>query len=183
MNVVLIGYRACGKSTIGKLLAAKLKYSFRDTDLLVEESLGLPIKEIVASGGWDYFRVREKEVIQELTQKEESVIATGGGVVLSPENVDLLKKMGIVIWLNAPPQDIIERLHDDAKTNALRPQFTAGSLADETTAVLKQRTPLYQKAADFTVETEGKSADQVAQEIFVYLQKREEFVEIDCNKD
>lgn len=172
MNVVLIGYRACGKSTIGKLLAVKLRYSFQDTDLLVEESLGLPIKEIVASGGWDYFRAQERGIVQQLAQKEESVIATGGGVVLSPENIDLLKKKGIVIWLDAPLQDIIERLNDDAQTDARRPQFTTGSLANETNAVLKQRTPLYQKAADFTVKTEDKSAAQVVEEIVEYLKKK-----------
>ncbi|NTW07909.1 MAG: shikimate kinase, partial [Syntrophaceae bacterium] len=82
MNVVLIGYRACGKSTVGKLLAEKLKIAFLDTDLLIEENLGMPIKEIVASQGWDYFRAREKEAVQELAQRSECVIATGGGVVL-----------------------------------------------------------------------------------------------------
>ncbi|MEN6374234.1 MAG: shikimate kinase AroL [Smithella sp.] len=169
MNVVLIGYRTCGKSTVGKLLAGKLKITFLDTDLLIEESLGMPIKEIVASRGWDYFRAREKEVVQNLAKKSGFVIATGGGVVLDEENVELLKKIGIVVWLNAPIADIIERLQEDAKTENLRPQFTNGNLACETAMVLEQRIPLYQKAADYILDTAGKSAEQVVDEICAHL--------------
>jgi shikimate kinase len=169
MKVVLIGYRACGKSTVGKMLAEKLKIPFLDTDLLVEEELGMPIKDIVASHGWDFFRTREKEVVQKLTQKSECVIATGGGVVLDGRNVDLLKKMGVVVWLAAPLADIIERLKDDAQTDDLRPQFTNGNLVEETTMVLKQRIAFYQKAADYVLDTAGKSALQVMEEIYMHL--------------
>ncbi|MBN1470985.1 MAG: shikimate kinase, partial [Syntrophaceae bacterium] len=109
MKVVLIGYRATGKSTVGRLLAAKLKIPFWDTDAMVEKVIDMPIKEIVALHGWDYFREKEKETIKFLMQKEDCVIATGGGVVLFRENidllkqnVDLLKKSGVIIWLNAP---------------------------------------------------------------------------------
>ena len=169
MNVVLIGYRACGKSTVGKLLAEKLKIAFLDTDLLIEDNLGMPIKEIVAVHGWDYFRAREKEAVSELAQKSECVIATGGGVVLDEENVDLLKKIGLVVWLNAPIADIIERLKEDAKTDDLRPQFTDGNLACETAMVLIKRIPLYQKAADYVLDTAGKNALQVVAEICAHL--------------
>lgn len=169
MNVVLIGYRACGKSTVGKLLAEKLKITFLDTDLLIEENLGLPIKEIVAGQGWEFFRAREKEVVQRIAQKNECVIATGGGVVLDGKNVDLLKKIGVVIWLNAPIGDIIARLKEDAQTDYLRPQFTDGNLIEETAMVLKQRIALYRKAADFVLDTAGKSALQVVEEICANL--------------
>ncbi len=169
MKVILVGYRACGKSTVGKLLAAKLKIPFRDSDLLVEESLGLSIKEIVAGYGWDYFRTREKEAIQQTALKGACVLATGGGAVLSEENVDLLKKMGVVIWLAAPLTDIIERLEADAEVQGTRPQFTADSLVEETTAVLQQRISLYEKAADYSQDTAGKSAPQVAENIYQHL--------------
>ena len=169
MNVVLIGYRACGKSTVGKLLADRLKIAFLDTDLLIEESTGMPIKEIVAGQGWDYFRAREKEAVQKLAQKGECVIATGGGVVLDEDNVALLKKIGVVVWLKAPITDIIERLKEDAKTDDLRPQFTDGNLACETAMVLEKRIPLYQKAADYVLDTAGKSVRQVEDEICAYL--------------
>ncbi|PKN04297.1 MAG: shikimate kinase [Deltaproteobacteria bacterium HGW-Deltaproteobacteria-9] len=172
MKVILIGYRACGKSTVGKLLATKLKIPLWDTDLLIEESLGMPIKEIVVSQGWDFFRAREKETIQKLEQNGACVIATGGGAVLSADNIDLLKKMGFVVWLTAPLADIVERLAVDAESQGTRPQFTADSLVEETAAVLQQRIPLYEKAADYSLDTAGKSAEQVAEEISGYLESR-----------
>ncbi|MGV8059197.1 MAG: shikimate kinase [Smithellaceae bacterium] len=169
MKVVLIGYRACGKSTVGKLLAAKLRIPFCDIDSLVEEKAGMPIKDIVASQGWDFFRAREKEAIQKLTPNSACVIATGGGVVLDGGNVDLLKKIGVVVWLVTPLADIIERLKDDAQSDAQRPQFTDGNLVEETTMVLKQRIALYEKAADISMNTSGKSAVQVAEDIYQRL--------------
>ncbi len=169
MKVILIGYRACGKTTVGKLLAAKLKITFWDTDMLVEESLGMPIKEIVARCGWNYFRDREKDAISRLAQEGACVVATGGGAVLSEENVDLLKKMGVIVWLSAPLADVVERLAADAESQGTRPQFTADSLAEETAKVLQQRIPLYEKAADYSLDTSGKSASQVAEDILKYL--------------
>jgi shikimate kinase len=169
MKIVLVGYRATGKSTVGGLLAAKLKIPFWDTDLLVEESLGLPIKEIVAVNGWEYFRARETQALQKLAQEAVGVVAAGGGIVLASENMDLLKRIGVVVWLNAPLADIIDRLQNDAETDARRPQFTDGNLVQETVDMLRQRVPLYEKAADCKVYTGGKSAEQVTEEIVVYL--------------
>lgn len=169
MKVILIGYRATGKTTVGMLLASKLRIPFFDTDLLVEEKLSMPIKEIVAGRGWNYFRAREKEAIQILSQKSACVAATGGGIVLARENVESLKQMGVVIWLDAPLQDIIKRLQEDAQNGARRPQFTDGSLIQETIKMLKQRIPLYEKAADFSLDTSGKSAAQVAEDIYQHL--------------
>jgi shikimate kinase len=169
MKVILIGYRASGKSTVGMLLSSKLKIPFIDTDLLIEGKSGMPIKEIIAQKGWGNFRAQERETIQNLQQKGTSVIATGGGVVESSENMILLKQTGIVVWLNAVLSDIIERLQEDAQAEAKRPQFTNGDLASETADVWQKRVPLYEKAADFIIETKGKSAPQVSDEIYQYL--------------
>ena len=171
MNIVLIGYRATGKSTVGKILSPRLKIAFCDTDLLVEKRMAMPIKEIVALHGWDFFRLKEKETIKNLTQKKAGVFATGGGVVLDQENINLLKQAGVIIWLNAPVRDIVDRLNKDAQSKAIRPQFTTGNIAQETVDILQQRIPLYEKAADFTVDTTGKKALQVAEEIYQYLRK------------
>ncbi|MEN6621903.1 MAG: shikimate kinase [Smithella sp.] len=171
MNVVLIGYRACGKSTVGKLLAEKLNFIFLDTDSLIEDKAAISIKEIIANHGWDYFRAREKEVVQKLALKNKCVIATGGGVVLDEDNVNLLKKIGLIIWLNTPLADIIKRLSEDAEKDGVRPQFTNYNLAEETAMVLKERIPLYQKAADFVLDTSEKGIEQVMEEIFYYLRK------------
>jgi len=171
MKVILIGYRASGKTTVGKVLAAKLRVPFWDADLLLEKSAGMMIKDIVAYHGWDFFRTREKEVIEKLAQKRIGVIATGGGVVLDPANIELLRRAGIMIWLNTPLQDIITRLQEDARTAAFRPQFTKKDLVQESTEVWEKRFPLYKKAADFSLDTAGKKSLQVADEIYQYLLK------------
>ena len=115
MKVILIGYRAAGKTTVGKLLAMLLKVPFYDSDSVVEEIVNSPVRNIVAHHGWEYFRKKETEAIQLLSEKGDCVIATGGGVVLNAENVKLLKQMGVIAWLNAPIKDIIDRLNEDAQ--------------------------------------------------------------------
>jgi shikimate kinase len=185
MKVVLIGYRATGKSTVGRILAHKLKIAFWDTDAMIEKKMAMPIKEIVALHGWDYFRSKERETINFLTQKEDCVIATGGGVVLFRENVDLLKQnvdllkqSGVVIWLNAPLQEIIERLKKDAQKEATRPQFTSGNIVQETIDIMRERLPLYENAADYTIDTLNKNPEQVTEEIYQYLRKSENLAKI-----
>jgi len=171
MKVVLIGYRTTGKSTVGRILSTKLKIKFWDADSLVEKNMAMPVKEIVALHGWGFFRLKEKETIKTLTQKESCVIATGGGVVLDQENVNLLKQAGVIIWLNAPLQDILDRLNRDAQSAAIRPQFTSGNIVQETVDMMKQRLPLYENAADYTVDTADKNVKQVVEEIYRYLLK------------
>ncbi len=169
MKVILIGYRATGKSTVGRLLSKRLKIPFADTDQMIEETEGLPIKDLVAQDGWSAFRKKEKEAVGSLLEKGLCVVATGGGVILSAENRALLKKLGVVVYLKASSHDILERLTRDAQDEQTRPQFTSGNLADETVAVLSERMPLYESTADFTVDTEGKSVVRVANEIYEYL--------------
>jgi len=183
MKVVLIGYRATGKSTVGRILSAKLKITFWDADSLVEKSMAMPVKEIVALHGWDFFRAKEKETIKTLTQKGACVIATGGGVVLAQENVNMLKQAGLIIWINAPLQDIVDRLKKDARNGAIRLQFTSGNIIQETIDIMRQRLPLYESAADHTVDTAGKSAAQVAEEIYQYLRKSGNLAKIKESKN
>jgi shikimate kinase len=185
MKIVLIGYRATGKSTVGRILADRLKIAFWDTDDMIEKSMEMPVKEIVALEGWGGFRAREKEIIKSLIEKEDCVIATGGGVVLFRENiellkqnVDLLKQSGVVIWLNAPLHDIIERLKQDARNEATRPQFTSGNIVQETIDIMRQRLPLYEREADYTVDTLNKTPEQIAEEIQQYLLKSGNLPEI-----
>ncbi|MGP8154685.1 MAG: shikimate kinase [Smithella sp.] len=190
MKIVLIGYRATGKSTVGRILADKLKISFWDTDVMVEKNMGMPVKEIVALHGWDYFRAKERETITFLTQKEDCVIATGGGVVLFRENinllkqnVDLLKQEGVIIWLNAPLQDIIDRLKKDAQKESTRPQFTPGNIVQETIDIMRRRLPLYEKAADYIVDTLNKNPEEVSEEIYQYLRKSENLDKINKSEN
>jgi shikimate kinase len=182
MKVILIGYRATGKSTVGKLLSAKLEIPFIDTDLIVENSMAMTIKEIVALHGWDFFRTKEKEAVLTLAQVGACVIATGGGVVLDKGNVAFLKQTGVIIWLNTPLHDIISRLSNNAPGAAIRPQFTDWNIVQETIDTMNQRIPLYEKAADHIIDTGNKSAADVATEIYQYLLESGNLAKINKNK-
>ncbi|OGP66478.1 MAG: hypothetical protein A2W27_04470 [Deltaproteobacteria bacterium RBG_16_44_11] len=181
MNLILIGYRATGKTTVGKRLSLTLNIPFIDTDLLVEEKMKMSIKEIVELHGWDFFRAREKEAVQSLEKQAACVIATGGGVVLDQKNVASLKRNGFVVWLNAPLHDIISRLNNKRPGAVIRPQFTDWNIVEETVTMVNQRYPLYEQAADYTVETENKSITQVAEEIYQYLVESGKLVKVDKN--
>ena len=165
MNIVLIGYRGTGKSAVGRRLADRLDLAFYDTDELVEERGGQTIQEMVAAKGWEFFRECEQAVIRELSGIDAAVIATGGGAILYPDNVTLLKQSGRLIWLVADADTIIGRMQADEGSEKQRPSLTGGEPADETSAVMAVRTPLYRKAADLSVETSGKSIEQIVDEI------------------
>jgi shikimate kinase len=169
MKIIIIGYRATGKSTVGLLLSKKLKIPFVDTDRLIEDAAGMPIKELVALEGWEKFRERETKAVASLDQQKICVVATGGGVIIAPQNRVLLKKMGVLVYLKAPLADIVERLERDAENEQIRPQLTTDNLVAETVAVLKERMPVYESVADFTVDTQGKSVVRVTDSIYQYL--------------
>jgi shikimate kinase len=165
MNIVLIGYRGTGKSAVGKLLADRLDLDFYDADDLVEKRGGQSIQEMVAAKGWEFFREREKDVMRELSGIDAAVIATGGGAVLDPENVRLLKRRGQLIWLDADAQTVIARIQADTDSEQRRPSLTGREPADETGAVMAARAPFYREAADLCVDTSGKSLDEIVDEI------------------
>jgi shikimate kinase len=169
MKIILIGYRASGKSTIGAILSKKLKIPFVDTDQIIMEETGMPIKEFVAQNGWEAFREKETKVIASVCGMNHCVVATGGGAVLAAANREMLKKSGTLIYLKTPLRDIIERLRRDAHNEQTRPQFTTESLEDETMAVLRERIPVYEAIADFTVDTDGKTVRRVSEDIYQHL--------------
>jgi shikimate kinase len=169
MNIVLIGYRGTGKSAVGSLLADRLDLDFYDADELVEKRGGQSIQEMVAAKGWKFFREREQDCIRELSGIDAAVIATGGGAVLDPENVSLLKRNGRLIWLDADAQTVIARTQADQDSEQRRPSLTGSEPADETVAVMAARTPFYRAAADTCVDTSGKSLDEIVDEICAKL--------------
>ena len=123
MNIVFIGYRGSGKSTVGRRLAARMRRRFVDTDDLIESKEG-QIRDIVKSHGWDYFRAVEKRIIEEISKEDKLVIALGGGAVLDIDNVRVLKKNGFIIWLKADQQTLLKRIDEDPETNTRRPTLT-----------------------------------------------------------
>jgi shikimate kinase len=166
MNVVLIGYRGTGKSTVGKAVAARLGRRIVSTDKEIVRRARLPIPAIVAAHGWDYFRDLESTVCRELAGQDNLVIDTGGGAILREANVEVFKRNGRLIWLTASVETIAARIGGDTQ----RPSLTGiKSHVDEIRDVLSERTPKYQAAADVTIATDGRSIEELASTIVQFF--------------
>ncbi len=162
MNIVLIGYRGTGKSTVGKVLARRLGWPVVSTDAEIVAREGKPIPEIVAQQGWDYFRDVEAAVCQDMGTRDRVIIDTGGGAILREANVQALKRQGRLFWLTADVSTIVRRIGGDTE----RPSLTGTkSFTEEVEEVLAQRLPKYRAAADVTVATDGKTIDALVDQI------------------
>lgn len=166
MNIVLIGYRGTGKSAVGRVLAAKLGRRLVSTDQEIVRRTGRTIPEIVTEHGWEYFRDLESEVCKDLAGQDNLVIDTGGGAILRSRNVEVLKTNGSLFWLTASVETITGRIGGDTQ----RPSLTGTkSFVEEIQEVLSERTPRYQAAADHTLCTDGRSVDQLVENILHFL--------------
>ena len=160
MNVVLCGMMGVGKSTVGMKVAQLMKRCWVDTDTVIASRHG-SINDIFEYYGEAHFRQLESELTAELSKKEDLVISTGGGLVLKWENAELLKKHGKLFFLSAPVDTLLLRVQGD-DTRPLLKDVNAKEKLEE---LLHTRTPLYEHVADYKIETNGKSADEVAREI------------------
>ena len=160
-NVFLIGPMGAGKTTIGKQLAQLLHLEFVDTDHEIEARTGAPIDWIFDIEGEDGFRKREKAIIEELTQNQGIVLATGGGAVVEDDNRKFLAGRGIVVYLETSIDQQIERTRRDKRRPLLQGEDPAQTLVD----LHKRRDELYREIADFTVATNENSIKTVANKI------------------
>jgi shikimate kinase len=168
--VFLIGYRGSGKTTVARELASRLAYDCVDADDIVEEAVGLSIAEIFAESGEAGFRELESQAIEALVGKRRIVIGLGGGAVLRDENRQAIRGAGgAVVWLTADIATILARLAADTTTSSRRPNLTKSGGREEVEALLAARRPLYRECATLVVDTEGKSAAEVADEIVAQL--------------
>jgi len=174
MRLVLIGYRGTGKTTVGRLLAESLGWPFIDTDPLIEQRAGLPIREIFARFGEDHFRDLESGVIADLDGQDPAVISAGGGAILRDENVAHLRKDSLVVWLTASAETLHQRIAGDATTAARRPNLTNLIGLDEIRPLLAVREPLYRRAADIEISAEFRTPGRIADEILCELQHRKQ---------
>ena len=169
-NIVLIGFMGTGKSTVGKLLAKKMSRAFVDIDHRIEEKEKRTISEIFEKEGEPHFRQLEKEMIRDAAAHSGQVITTGGGAVLDPENFKALKSGGFLVALIASAETIFERV----KRTKHRPLLASGDPMADIRKLLAVRAPIYEQA-DLRFVSDGKSAVQVADEIYQMLEKDEEF--------
>ena len=174
MNIVLIGFRGTGKTTIGKELAKRLNRDFISTDAEVEKMEGKTINEIVDSPGWGRFRELEREATEAISKMDNCIIDTGGGTILYEENFNKMKENGIFILLKAEKGRIIERIK--RKGNEKRPSLTGKDAAEEAEELLAQRNAKYKNAADFSIDTsEIEKAEEkkaVIEKIILFLENR-----------
>jgi shikimate kinase len=172
-NLVLIGYRGTGKTSVGARLAEVLQRPFVDLDQVLVGEAARSVADIVAQGGWAEFRRLEKQLVARYRNTRGLVLATGGGVVLDPDNVAALRENGILIWLTADPAAIQTRLAQDQPRDANRPSLTGEDTIREVAAVAEERAPLYLAAAQISIDTTHRSVGQVVSLVLEALESEE----------
>jgi shikimate kinase len=168
MNIILIGVRGSGKSAVGRRLAVRLKMRFVDTDDLIESKEG-NISDIVKSKGWDYFRRLEKSVIEEISKGNNLIVAPGGGAVLDADNVNALKRNGLIIWLKADRETLLKRIQKDQGSSTRRPTLTGKGTLEEIEETISQREPFYEKASEIQIDTSKLDVEAVVEDILTAL--------------
>jgi shikimate kinase len=168
MNIVLIGYRGTGKSVVGELLAVKLNRQVISMDAEIVKKAGMSIPEFVDQNGWARFRDLETEVARELAERDNIIVDCGGGVIERPENIPALSTNGVIFWLQASVDVIVDRIVDSTE----RPALVEGkTFTEEVGDVLHRRTPMYSGAAQHTINTDKMTPEQVVDSILAIWNK------------
>ena len=167
-NIFLIGMMGAGKTTVGRALAGRMRRRFIDTDRMLVERTGVPVATIFEIEGEDGFRKRESAVLEEVSRDGDRVIATGGGAVLAPENRELMRARGTVVYLRARLESLWERTRHDTTRPLLATPDPRGTLA----ALLQEREPLYLEAAHLVVDTGAQSASTLVSRLVATLREK-----------
>jgi shikimate kinase len=166
-NLFLVGMMGAGKTTVGRLLARRMKRAFLDSDHEIERRCGVPVPVIFDIEGEPGFRAREAQLIAELTAREGVVLATGGGAVLDAENRRCLAARGTVVYLHAPPANLYERVRHDKN----RPLLATPDPLAKLESLYAERDPLYREVADLIVDTGMQSAQTLARHLLGRLEE------------
>jgi len=161
--IFLVGFMACGKSTVGPALATKLDRPFIDLDPVIEAKVGCSIAELIAREGEERFRQFETETLREAAQHNRAIIAPGGGAITRAENRQLMSQFGITVWLDAPFDLCWRRIERDATVRPLAPN------EESARARYEQRLPLYRQASIRVAISEWQSPDEISEVIFERL--------------
>ncbi|THB75506.1 MAG: shikimate kinase [Desulfobulbaceae bacterium] len=164
-TIVLIGARASGKSSVGRLLAERTDFAFVDTDELISERVNASISTIVSDHGWHHFRALEKQALAEVLTRSNHVIATGGGAVLHETLFAGHRDHTLVVWLNAETQELIDRIQSDSNSCQSRPSLTGTDVVTEFEAVYEARKPLYERLSHFIINTTHLDREQIVADI------------------
>lgn len=157
-NIYLIGMRGVGKSTVGKLLAEKLNMNFVDADDEIVQQQQKTIHHLIEENGWDFFRELERDVVKRISERKRIVASTGGGVLMFFDNAERLKNTGELVHLKASLSVLAGRI----QMSESRPSLTGKSVEGELAEVWNDRKAIYESCADITIDTDGKTAAEVA---------------------
>ena len=161
MNIVLCGMMGVGKSSVGVRVAERTGRMWYDTDVVISDRHGR-ISDIFEFYGEAHFRALETEIVRELSARDGLVISTGGGLVLKPEYNELLKKNGKIFFLRATFETLLKRVRADETRPLLK---NTGKTAETLGKLLKERTPVYEHVADYIIDTDGRTVQEIADEI------------------
>lgn len=170
-NVMLVGYRCTGKTSVGQRIAERLGREFLDLDEWIETETGRSPGEIIVTDGEESFRDQEQEALKQVAGRKGLVLATGGGVVLREENLRRMQAHGLVLWLRAEAETIVTRMQAAGKKDRDRPPLTNLPQEQEVLAHLRRRTPLYEAAAHCRFDTDEKSIEEVADAVMAKLRE------------
>lgn len=169
-HVILTGFMGCGKSSLGVKLSYKLRMALIDTDKEIEREQGTSISGIFADKGETYFRQLETEYIERLKERKSPyVVSVGGGTPLRQENRELLKELGMVVYLRVKPQTVYERLKDDTT----RPLLQGHNPQEKIERLMKERAPFYEEGADMMIDSDELETEEVLRKIVHYYKKRQ----------
>lgn len=160
-NIIFIGFMGSGKTTIGRKLAMILKRKFIDMDMQIQDFYHMSIADMFKEYGEDFFREQESALCVNLGKAYKKIIATGGGVVLNPENIVNLKKNGIIVYLKSTPESIYE----NTKFDKTRPLLNVEDKLNEISQLLEKRAPIYEECADLIVDVSERNIDRCVQNV------------------
>lgn len=166
-NIILVGFMGTGKSVTGQLVAKQLKRTFVDMDAVIEERAGRKISEIFATDGEPHFRAMERELVRELSARENLVVATGGGVVLNPDNIADFSRTGLVICLTAKPDVILKRVSGESHRPLLENEDKSKAIRE----LLARREALY-RAIPECIDTSLHTAEDTAAEVLLRFERQ-----------
>jgi shikimate kinase len=169
VNLILVGHRGSGKSTVGSLVAKRLGWRFVDLDQVIATQTGKTIREMFVQDGEAEFRARERQALQGLRKARNCVIALGGGTLGQPENRSLARRLGRVVWLRAPAIVLWSRIKGDRHKIDTRPDLTPAGGLTETEAKVTEREPAYRSVAHHIVDTVSTTPEAVADAIELWF--------------
>ncbi len=168
MKIVLIGFMGSGKSRIGRQLAARLGWTHHDTDDMISKQVGIPVGDIIRQKGEAAFREVEKNAVSLVSLSDRSVISTGGGVPLNPSNMSELSKDAMIIWLKVSPETALKRAGNIKSRPLIDPNDPIGSIRKR----MAERNPIYERAAQHTIESDNMESDHVVDKIMTLIPGR-----------